>query len=187
MGVVTVPAIGTLIGRVTGGPPAAHLPLEVLLGQLLATVVIPVSLGIVLRQRWPRFADDYQPGMQRAGFGLLALLLVMIVLADVRSFVSALSDAVPLAGAFVACAAAVGGGCGHVLGGDLRERVTLAIEFATRNVAVATILAVTAGRIEFATFATTYFLTELSLMTAAAIAFRRVVARSRAVAARIAR
>ena len=56
---------------------------------------------------------------------------------------------------------------------DRRERFTLAAEFGTRNVAIATAIAVTLlGRVEFARFATTYFLIELPLMLIAIGVFR---------------
>ena len=48
------------------------------------------------------------------------------------------------------------------------------MEFATRNLAVATAVAVTlAGRVEFARFAATYFLTEILLMLCAIGGYRR--------------
>ena len=54
------------------------------------------------------------------------------------------------------------------------DRFTLATEFATRNLAVATAVAVTpAGRVEFASFAATYFLTEIPLMLCAIGIYRR--------------
>ncbi len=56
---------------------------------------------------------------------------------------------------------------------DRGDRFTIAAEFGTRNVAVATAIAVTMlGRVEFARFATAYFLTELPLMLVAIAAFR---------------
>ena len=62
-----------------------------------------------------------------------------------------------------------------VTGASPSDRFTLAAEFATRNIAVATASAVTlAGRVEFALFATTYFLTGAPLMVGAIIVFRRL-------------
>ena len=175
---LTVPVAGLVVGYATHGPSIAQVPQALLLVQLLATIVLPVSLGMVVRHRWPAFAELRQPSLQRMGFALLGALLATIIVADTRGFVAGLSAAVPLSAAFVAGSFVVGGGVGHVLGGDLRERIALAIEFATRNVAIATMLAVTLGRIEFATFATTYFLTELPVMLTAAAVFRAMVARN---------
>jgi ACR3 family arsenite efflux pump ArsB len=57
---------------------------------------------------------------------------------------------------------------------DPRDRFTIAVEFGTRNLGVAMAVAVTVlGRLEFARFAYTYFLTELPLMLAAVVFFRR--------------
>lgn len=174
---VTIPALGALVWQVVGQPLIARIPLSLLLGQLLSTVVLPVSLGMVVRHRWPQFAADHQASLQRTAFGLLALLVAMIVLADTRAFVANLPSAVPLSGTFVVCSVLVGGGVAHLLGGDIRDRIAVAIEFATRNVAVATTLAVLLGRLELAAFTTTYFLTELPIMTAAVIVFRAMAAR----------
>jgi ACR3 family arsenite efflux pump ArsB len=61
-----------------------------------------------------------------------------------------------------------------VTGESPSDQFTLGTEFATRNIAVATALAVTlAGQVEFALFATTYFPTEAPLMLGAIIVFRR--------------
>ena len=60
-----------------------------------------------------------------------------------------------------------------LIGAEARDRFTLATEFATRNVAVAIAIAVTLlHRAEFATFATTYLLTETPLLLLAVYGFR---------------
>ena len=92
---------------------------------------------------------------------------------DPKAFFGALSTTVPLAAAFVVCSMAAGWMTGSIVTTDRRDRFTLAAEFGTRNVAVATAIAVTLlGRVEFARFATTYFLTELPLMLVAIAVFR---------------
>lgn len=80
----------------------------------------------------------------------------------------------PLAATFVATSFVGGWFVGGVAGASRSDRFTLAAEFATRNIAVAAAIAVTlAGRVEFALFATTYFLTEAPLMLVAVVWFRR--------------
>ncbi len=80
----------------------------------------------------------------------------------------------PLATMFVAASFVTGWLVGRATGTSPQDRFTLATEFATRNVAVAAAIAVTlAGRVEFAVFATTYFLTEIPLMLGAIAVFRR--------------
>ena len=84
-----------------------------------------------------------------------------------------LGDVVLLATLFVTASFAAGWAAGSVVRASDADRFTLAAEFATRNIAIATAIAVTAlGRTEFAVFASVCFLTELPLMLAA-VAVRR--------------
>jgi ACR3 family arsenite efflux pump ArsB len=69
---------------------------------------------------------------------------------------------------------AIGWMTATIFGGSRGDRFTFAAEFGTRNVAVAAAIAITLlGRVEFALFATVYFLTELPLMLIAIGWFRR--------------
>ena len=173
---VTVPLVGAALGAVVERPFAAHVPMGPLLVQLLATIALPVALGMYVRSRRPELTARVAPVMWRVAFVLLGLLLALVILADVPTFVAALPAAVPLAAVFVACSFAVGSAVGHLIGAHPTDRLTLAIEFATRNVAVATTIAVTVlGRTDFAIFGTAYFLTEVPLMAAAVVLFRRPV------------
>ena len=89
-------------------------------------------------------------------------------------FVHGLRDSVPLAATFVAASFLAGWLIGAATGASLPDRFTLAAEFATRNIAVAAAIALTlAGRVEFALFATAYFLTEIPLMLGATVVYRR--------------
>lgn len=168
----SVPLLAAAVGHVVEIHPIGRLPLVSLLTQLLVAVVLPVSLGMAIGRLRPNLAAAWEPGLRKTAFGLLALLLAMVVLADVPAFVAALPTAVPLAAAFIGVSFLVGGGLAHVLGVGVRDGVALAIEFATRNVAVANMLALSGGQLGFATFATTYFLTELPVMAAAVGVFR---------------
>jgi BASS family bile acid:Na+ symporter len=173
----TMPVVSAMLALATPSLPIARLPVPALLTQLVAAMALPITVGMTARSRLPGPTARLAPVMWRVAVVLLGALLALIILADVHAFVAALPHAVPLAAMFVACSFLVGAGVGKVIGADRRERATLAIEFATRNVAVATMVAVTVlGRVEFATFATAYFLTELPLMTETATVLRRVLA-----------
>jgi len=131
---------------------------------------------MVARSRWPEAVGEHRSTLQRVVFVLLSLLLALIIASDLTGFLDALPRTVWLAAMFVTCSFLVGGAVGHALGGELADRVTLAIEFATRNVAVATMIAVIVlGRVDFATFGTAYFLTELPLMALVTAVSRRVL------------
>ena len=173
MAVVTMPAVGAALGWVRQETLVPAVPAPALFAHLLTAVALPTALGLFARARWPAAVDRYRHLLRRVAFALLALLILLVVLSDVVAFVRALPAAVPLAVSFIAASFVVGAAVGAVLGAERPDLVALAIEFATRNVAVATMAAVTVlGRVDFAIFGTAYFLTEVPLVTGAALLVR---------------
>ena len=170
---VTVPAVGRGLELALARPLDLAAPIPLLLAQLVLMLGVPVALGMWVRRRSPRFAERHRPALQRLGFAALAFVLLLVIADDPKGFAAGLSTTVPLAVAFVVCSTAAGWSVAVMVTRDRRDRFTLAAEFGTRNVAVATAIAVTLlGRVEFAKFGTTYFLTELPLMLAAIALFR---------------
>ena len=134
---------------------------------------------MAVRHRWPGWASARSKVVQRAAFVLLAVLLLLIVTVERERIWSGLSDIVSFAAAFVVASFGAGWLAGAAVRASGADRFTLAAEFATRNVAVATAIAVTLlGRTEFAAFASVYFLTELPLMLAAVAVWRRMQVRA---------
>ena len=151
------------------------MPVRLLFAQLLVVLAAPIALGMVVRHRWPAVAVRHERGLRQAGFGGLGLLIVFVVVHQGAEFVRYLAPAVLLSAGFVVMSGLAGLAVGRAVTSDRADRFTLAVEFATRNVAIATAVAVTlAGRIEMAVFATTYFLTEVPIMLAAVALHRRV-------------
>lgn len=172
--VVTIPALDRVFGAVLGHIMGFAVPLPLILAQLLLVLAFPVALGMWVRFTRPVLANRSQPCLRALGFAGIAALMALIVASDPVVFMSGLEDTVPLAATFVATSFLAGWLVGGVIGASPPDRFTLATEFATRNIAVAAAIAVTlAGRVEFARFATTYFLTEAPLMLCAIVVFRR--------------
>lgn len=170
----TVPLIGQALETLLGGQLAIAPPINLLLVQLLLMLALPVGLGMWVRRRWADLSGRYRSPVQRLAFIGVGIVLVLIILDDPWTFVSGLSVTVPLACAFIVCSAAVGWMTAVPVTEDPRDRFTLAAEFGTRNLGVAMAVAVTLlGRVEFARFAYTYFLTEIPLMLGAIALFRR--------------
>jgi ACR3 family arsenite efflux pump ArsB len=72
-----------------------------------------------------------------------------------------------------ALAFGAGWATGWACGAGARDRYTVGMVFVVRNVGIATAIAVTIlGRVEFAVFATAYFLAQVPLLLAAALVFR---------------
>ena len=175
LAVVTIPALARVFGAALGHPMGFDAPLPLILAQLLLMLALPVALGMWVRFSRPALASRSQPYLRALGFSGVSGLIVLIVASDPAVFVHGLRDTVPLAATFVAASFLAGWLIGAVGRASSSDRFTLATEFATRNMAVATAIALTlAGRIEFALFATTYFLTEIPLMLCAVVVYRRL-------------
>lgn len=178
--VLTIPVLTRIFETALGRPLGFAAPAGALVLQLVAMLALPVALGMYVRARWPAVALTHRASVQSFGFGSLGALVLLVIWAQFDQFRDGLASTVPLAAAFVAGAFTVGWSLSLAVAPDARDRFTLAMEFATRNVAIATAIAVTIlHRLDLAVFATTYFLTELPLALLAVVVFRR---RSRAVA-----
>jgi BASS family bile acid:Na+ symporter len=175
LAVVTIPAIDRLFQTALQRQFGFVAPAELLVTQLLLMLALPIGFGMWIRHRWPRVAEAHRQFLQRVGFGAVGLLLAFVIVIEARRFLSSLTETVPLAALFVGTSLIAGWVVAGALKVSDRDRFTLAAEFATRNVAVATAIAITLlGRVEFAIFATAYILTELPLMLGAVAVFRRV-------------
>jgi BASS family bile acid:Na+ symporter len=172
---MTIPVVGRALELALALPLNLVAPIPLLLVQLLLMLALPVALGMWVRRHWTELADRYQRPIQLSSFVGVGILLVLVIVDDPQAFAGDLSTTVPLAAAFVTCSIAVGWMTATLVTGDPRDRFTLAAEFGTRNLGVAIAIAVTLlGRVEFARFALTYFLTEIPLMLMAVALFRRV-------------
>jgi BASS family bile acid:Na+ symporter len=172
--VVTIPIVSAVLQTVLDRPLGLTAPLGTLASQLFVMLAAPVALGVWVRHRWPAFAARRRQLFQRASFAGVTVLLGVIIFSDVDRFLASLGTAVPLIVAFVASAFAIGWLTATAVTRDPRDRFTLAAEFGTRNIGVALGIAVTVlGRVEFAQFGATYFLTEVPMMLAAAAIFKR--------------
>jgi BASS family bile acid:Na+ symporter len=174
LAVATIPALSLVFGAALGQPLGFDVPLPLMLAQLLLMLALPVALGMFVRFWRPALASRSQPLMRALSFGGISGLILLIVASDPEVFVNGLSDTVPLGATFVAASFLAGWLIGAASGASPSDQFTLATEFATRNMAVAAAIAITlAGRVEFALFATTYFLTEIPLMLCAIVVYRR--------------
>jgi BASS family bile acid:Na+ symporter len=175
---VTVPLVGQGIEMILGEQAdlllEARLPISSLIGQLFLMLTLPVALGMWVRRRWADLAARYQLTVQRLAFVGVGIVLLLIILDNPQAFFGGLSSTVPIAAVFIGCSAAAGWTTAAMVSADPRDRFALAAEFGTRNLGVAMAIAVTLlGRVEFARFAYTYFLSEIPLMLVAVAWFRR--------------
>ena len=155
-------------------PLRVDAPVPILALQLVLMLAVPTGIGMAIRRWWPAWAQLRRGWFQRLAWVLLVLLLLLIFTIEAERVAAMLGDVVLLAAVFVSASFGAGWAAATVVRASAADRFTLSAEFATRNIAVATAIAVTMlGRTEFALFGSIYFLTELPLMLAAVAIWRR--------------
>ena len=150
-----------------------EVPAGRLIGHVFLMLVLPVLAGMALRHYYPAFAARHDMAFRRVSLAGLALLIGYVVSEEGGRVAKEITETIVAAGMFVGLAMASGYGVGILSNGDTKDSFTLLIEFAVRNVAIATAIAVTVfGRLEFAAFATAYFLIETPILCAAVLLFK---------------
>jgi bile acid:Na+ symporter, BASS family len=172
--VATMPLLTRLFELALGRPFGFEVPATTLVVQLLVLLVVPVALGMAIRRWAPAFAVRNRRIFRLAAFAALAALIAFVVVAQREDFAREIPRVAPLAAALVVVAMAAGMLVASVLHAGRSDRFTLALEFGTRNVAIASAIAITVlGRLEFAVFAAIYFVTEAPIALVAVFLFRR--------------
>jgi bile acid:Na+ symporter, BASS family len=156
-------------GESTGFP----VPFGVLPGQLVLLLVLPILTGMSIRRRWPDITRRHGRTLLGLSIATLADLLGFIIAQEAEHFASALTE---IASALLTVLAfGTGWATGWASAAGVTERFTVGMVFVVRNVGIATAIAVTVlGRVEFAVFATAYFLAQAPILLVAVLAFRRL-------------
>lgn len=172
---LTTPLALALLQSQDGEASGIAVPRGILAGQMALLLVLPVLVGMQIRRRWPNAPRRH--GKILLGFGVAALvaLLGIVISREIEEFASALANLLAAAILFTVMAFGAGWMIGWACAGEVANRFTVGMVFVVRNVGIATAIALTAlGRVEFAVFATAYFLVQVPVLLAFALVFRRI-------------
>jgi BASS family bile acid:Na+ symporter len=180
---VTFPLIAsTGLERVMGEATAVELPLVPMIGQLVTLVLVPIALGMWVRLRWPE-VERWGATLRHLAFAGAAVVIGIGIASDDSGLARGMVDGLPTALAWTLMALALGYGVGAALRLDTADRLTLAIEFGVKNVALAAIVAMAAlDRPDLAVFSGAYVATAYPLVGIASVLRRRFVEASEAAA-----
>jgi BASS family bile acid:Na+ symporter len=173
---VSLPLVMALGVRGVGGEQqAVEVPLLAFAGQLLLLVVLPIGLGMQLRQRWPEASLRHAPRLRLGTLlAVLALIAVSAGSGDV-DLVSEVRSALWLALCWTAMAMALGMLLGAVADLDADDRFTIGVELAAKNVGLSAIVALTALESpELAIFAGAYVAVGYPLILGLSLGRRRL-------------
>ncbi|WP_165228704.1 bile acid:sodium symporter family protein [Aquisphaera insulae] len=150
------------------------VPPGLLAAQLMALLVLPVLAGMGVRRLRPTIAQRYGRILLRLGVAALLILLGLVLMQESGRFASSFPQIASASGLLAVLAFGAGWATGWASGCAAGGRIAVGMAFAVRNVGIATAVAVTVlGRIEFAVFATGYFLAQAPILLLGAICLRR--------------
>lgn len=171
--VVTMPVLLALLRGPFGNPAALDIPVPQMIGQLLLLLVLPVLTGVLIRRTWPWIVGKYGRWLLRVGVLALAALIGLVVVQEWGRLLEDFTEILLAVSLLTVIMLTVGwcSGWACALGAD--DRFSLAMVLVVRNVGIATVVSVTLlGRLEFAVFATAYFLNQVPILVTALLLFR---------------
>ncbi|MEN8131036.1 MAG: hypothetical protein ABFS45_12745, partial [Pseudomonadota bacterium] len=142
--------------------------------QLALMLVLPVSVGMVLRDRYPSVITRYGPWLRRLSLFALAALVGIVLLDQEQNIADEIGPVITAAILFTMGAMAVGWGIGRVTRMDPENHLVFLLEFSARNLAITTVIGVTVlGRVEFVLFSALFFLTQVPILLLLVSAYAR--------------
>jgi BASS family bile acid:Na+ symporter len=173
--VLTMPILLMTFQAYLGEPSTFAVPVPVILRQLLLTLLAPILTGMALRRLWPAVTERHQRRLFGLSLVALAALIGFIIAHEAEHFVSEWPAIALTVVLLTGLAMLAGYATGWLCRANATDRFTVGMVFVVRNVGIATAIAVTVlGNLEFAVFATAYFLSQVPLVLAAVIVFRWV-------------
>jgi BASS family bile acid:Na+ symporter len=153
-----------------------EVPVVTLVLQLGFSLLLPIGIGMAVRARSPRVAGRIAPRLQRLTLAVIGVAVAVGVATAPDEQVDFEGSGVALiaAGVWTLAAMAIGWGTATLLRLPSEDRFTFLIEFSARNIAVASIVALSGlGRLDLSFFSGVYMAVGYPLAFGAAFWRRR--------------
>ena len=140
--IFTLPLIVTwALGHFLGAARAVDVPVGLMMGQVAFVLGLPVSLGMAARHRWSHWALRFEPRATRVATVLFALIVVLAVVKNWPLLRDNFTSLAPFAVVLNVSMLAIGFGVAWAARLSTRQSVTLGIETAVQNAALALVIA----------------------------------------------
>ena len=144
MTIFTLPFVVTwALGHFLGAARAVNVPVGLMMGQVALVLGVPVSLGMWARHRWPTQAQRFEPKATRVATVLFALIVVLAVAKNWVLLRDNFASLAPFALALNITMLCLGLGVARAVRLSRSQSVTLGIETAVQNAALALVIAST--------------------------------------------
>lgn len=119
---------------------AIHVPIIPMIAQLSVMVLLPILLGMWVRNRFGEFVQKYGKTIDRLGSGLIVVIIAMSFGVDKSSTGADIVKAMPVALCFSLGSTLIGLLTISVLKFSYQDRIALLIEFSVRHAGIATLI-----------------------------------------------
>lgn len=140
--IFTLPVLVTWsLGHFLGESRAVNVPVGLMMGQVAVVLAIPASLGMAVRHRWPQWALGFEPRATRIATGLFLLIVVLAVIKNWALLRDNFATLAPFAIILNVTMLFVGLAAALAVRLSRSQSVTLGIESAVQNAALALVIA----------------------------------------------
>lgn len=142
--IFTLPLIVTwALGHYLGAARAVNVPVGLMMGQVALVLGVPVSLGMLARHRWSAWALRFEPRATRIATVLFVLIVVVAVAKNWALLGDNFTSLAPFAVVLNVGMLCVGFGVAWLARLSRSQSITLGIETAVQNAALALVIAST--------------------------------------------
>lgn len=142
MTIFTLPFVVTwALNHFLGAARAVNVPVGLMMGQVALVLGVPVSLGMWARHRWPARAQRFEPTATRVATVLFVLIVVLAVVKNWALLRDNFASLAPFALALNISMLCLGLGVARAVRLSRSQSVTLGIETAVQNAALALVIA----------------------------------------------
>lgn len=175
--VVSFPVLSAIgIELLLGEQIAVDVPIVPLIGQLVVLVLLPITLGMIVRQRRPDLATRYATPLRRFTFLAIIGLLAIAMASDTTGLAGDVTHGLIAAFIWTLMAMGLGWGLARAAGLKTDDAFTFLIEFSVKNVGFAAIVALAVlERPDLAVFFGSYVLIGYPLAGLFAFGYRKAV------------
>lgn len=142
--IFTLPVIVTgALAHFMGTERAVNVPVGLMMGQVALVMGLPVTLGMVARHRWTAWALSFEPRATRIATGLFVLIVVLAVVKNWSMVQAHFASLAPLALVLNLTMLSLGFAVAWLARLSRSQSITLGIETAVQNAALALVIAST--------------------------------------------
>ena len=117
------------------------LPLGETIARLIGLVLVPVALGILIRQRWPAFAISMEPRVRAAGFVLLSGMIIGVLASEYETFLTYSTEAGTIVTLLCGTAMTLGWFCARLFRLNRAQSISIVIEVGIQNTLLVLVIA----------------------------------------------